>query len=118
MKLTSLFSLVILTAAASAQNFTASFDTIYDQASESLDVVACSNGVNGLESKGFTTFGSLPDAYDEQVALCAKLESAETELVRNRVKARIKAQEKLDKEAKKGKGKQKQMLFTLGSFPT
>ena len=62
--------------------------------------------------------GSLPDAYDEQVALCAKLESAETELVRNRVKARIKAQEKLDKEAKKGKGKQKQMLFTLGSFPT
>ncbi|KAL1745478.1 hypothetical protein HDZ31DRAFT_81894 [Schizophyllum fasciatum] len=49
--------------------------------------------------------GALPDAYDEQVSLCAKLESAETTLVRDRVKARLKAQAKLEKDAKKGKGK-------------
>ncbi|KAL1732165.1 hypothetical protein EV714DRAFT_282790 [Schizophyllum commune] len=62
--------------------------------------------------------GSLPDAYDEQVALCAKLESAETELVRNRVKARIKAQEKLDKEAKKGKGKKGKGTDSPAGSPT
>ncbi|KAF8206508.1 immunomodulatory protein [Mycena galopus ATCC 62051] len=39
---------------------TVAFDETYDNASESLDVVACSDGVNGLETKGFTTFGSLP----------------------------------------------------------
>jgi len=60
MKLSStLFSLGAFTAFVSAQ-ITASFDTIYDESSESLNVVACSNGVNGLESLGFTTFGSLP----------------------------------------------------------
>lgn len=37
-----------------------SFDNTYDNASGSLNTVACSNGPNGLESKGFTTFGSLP----------------------------------------------------------
>ncbi|KAI5829710.1 DUF221-domain-containing protein [Schizophyllum commune Tattone D] len=62
--------------------------------------------------------GSLPDAYDEQVALCAKLESAETELVRNRVKARMKAQEKLDKEAKKGKGKKGKDTDSPSGSPT
>ena len=28
------------------------WDSTYDQASDSLDIVACSNGPNGLESKG------------------------------------------------------------------
>ena len=36
------------------------FDTFYDNPSTSLLSVACSNGDNGLISKGFTTFGSLP----------------------------------------------------------
>ena len=37
-----------------------SYDTAYDNAGQSLDTVACSNGPNGLETRGFTTFGSLP----------------------------------------------------------
>ncbi|KAI0787946.1 hypothetical protein C8Q74DRAFT_1176334, partial [Fomes fomentarius] len=37
-----------------------SYDTVYDAKGTSLDVVACSDGENGLESQGFTTFGSLP----------------------------------------------------------
>ncbi|KAJ7274454.1 eliciting plant response-like protein [Mycena haematopus] len=39
---------------------TVAYDETYDDASTSLDVVACSDGPNGLETKGFTTFGSLP----------------------------------------------------------
>ncbi|KAG6884919.1 hypothetical protein C0993_007286 [Termitomyces sp. T159_Od127] len=38
-----------------------SFDPVYDNATESLNIVSCSDGPNGLESKGFTTFGSLPN---------------------------------------------------------
>lgn len=40
---------------------TLAYDTVYDGASTSLDVVACSDGTNGLESKGYTTLGSLPN---------------------------------------------------------
>ncbi|KAG8217101.1 immunomodulatory protein [Butyriboletus roseoflavus] len=36
------------------------YDNTYDDASLSLDVVACSNGANGLVTKGYTTLGSLP----------------------------------------------------------
>ncbi|KAJ3731667.1 cerato-platanin-like protein [Lentinula guzmanii] len=36
------------------------FDTTYDNANQSLSTVACSNGMNGLLTKNFTTFGSLP----------------------------------------------------------
>ena len=43
-----------------AQTETLSYDQTYDDASLSLSVVACSNGVNGLMSKGYTTLGSLP----------------------------------------------------------
>ncbi|KAJ7158815.1 cerato-platanin-related secreted protein [Mycena filopes] len=57
MKFSSLF-LFALPFAALAD--TVAYDETYDNASTSLDVVACSDGVNGLESKGFTTFGSLP----------------------------------------------------------
>ncbi|KAJ6531725.1 Cerato-platanin [Mycena capillaripes] len=39
---------------------TVAFDQTYDGASTSLDVVACSDGANGLETRGFTTLGSLP----------------------------------------------------------
>ncbi|KIY50660.1 Cerato-platanin [Fistulina hepatica ATCC 64428] len=37
------------------------YDETYDNWSQSLDTVACSNGQNGLLTKGYTTFGSLPD---------------------------------------------------------
>jgi hypothetical protein len=36
------------------------FNDFYDNNSTSLNNVACSNGANGLVTKGFTTFGSLP----------------------------------------------------------
>ncbi|KAI9000591.1 cerato-platanin-like secreted protein [Trametes punicea] len=39
------------------------FDPVFDNKSNSLNKVACSNGHNGLESKGYTTFGSLPDQW-------------------------------------------------------
>ncbi|KAI0691515.1 immunomodulatory protein, partial [Cerioporus squamosus] len=37
------------------------YDTVYDVKTNSLDIVACSNGANGLEHLGYTTFGSLPN---------------------------------------------------------
>ena len=36
------------------------FDATYDNAGQSLSTVSCSDGANGLLTKGFTTFGSLP----------------------------------------------------------
>ena len=36
------------------------YDTHYDVRSGSLTQVACSDGANGLITKGFTTYGSLP----------------------------------------------------------
>jgi len=39
---------------------TTSYDTSYDDGSRSLATVACSDGPNGLISRGYTTFGSLP----------------------------------------------------------
>ncbi|KAF8810055.1 cerato-platanin-related secreted protein [Phlegmacium glaucopus] len=60
MKLSLIFtSLTVLLTSVHAQ-LTVSFDTTYDNAAQSLNTVACSNGPNGLESRGFTTFGSLP----------------------------------------------------------
>lgn len=38
-----------------------SFDPVYDNANQSLTTVACSTGSNGMITKGFTTFGSLPN---------------------------------------------------------
>lgn len=49
-------SLAVLLASVHAE-LTASFDTIYDDPNQSLSNVACSNG---LLTRGFTTFGSLP----------------------------------------------------------
>ncbi|KAG6325798.1 hypothetical protein ID866_13291 [Astraeus odoratus] len=40
---------------------TLSYDRVYDNSSQSLDSLACSNGSNGLESKGYTTLGQLPN---------------------------------------------------------
>ncbi|KIJ16027.1 hypothetical protein PAXINDRAFT_113779 [Paxillus involutus ATCC 200175] len=39
---------------------TLSYDTNYDNANLSLSQVACSDGPNGLETKNYTTLGSLP----------------------------------------------------------
>ena len=36
------------------------FDATYDNAGQSLSTVSCSDGANGLLTKGFTTFSSLP----------------------------------------------------------
>jgi hypothetical protein len=61
MKLTSTFtSLAILLSSVSAQ-FTATYDTGYDNPKQSLSTVACSDGPNGLMTRGYSTFGSLPN---------------------------------------------------------
>jgi hypothetical protein len=52
---------------AMAATVTVSYDMTYDVASTSLNEVACSDGANGLESKGYTAFGR----YDSP-ALCIK----------------------------------------------
>lgn len=39
---------------------TVSYDTAYDNPTGSLSTVACSDGSNGMLTRGFTTFGSLP----------------------------------------------------------
>ncbi|KAG1820708.1 Cerato-platanin [Suillus variegatus] len=36
------------------------YDTAYTNPNSSLSNVACSNGANGLLTKGYTTFGSIP----------------------------------------------------------
>jgi len=39
---------------------TVSFDNVYDNPAGDLNTVTCSTGSNGLVTKGFKTFGSLP----------------------------------------------------------
>ena len=58
MKFTStLVSLAALFSVASAD--VVRFNTIYDNPSASLNTVACSDGANGLITKGFSTFNSI-----------------------------------------------------------
>ncbi|OAX40940.1 Cerato-platanin [Rhizopogon vinicolor AM-OR11-026] len=45
---------------ASAVSVYVTYDYTYGNSDGSLNNVACSNGANGLLSKGYTTFGSLP----------------------------------------------------------
>lgn len=40
---------------------TLSYDPVYDDSSESLDYLACSNGSNGLETLGYSTLGQVPN---------------------------------------------------------
>ena len=42
------------------RNVTVSYDPKYDQGSTSLSTVACSDGSNGMMTKGYTNFSSLP----------------------------------------------------------
>lgn len=59
MKFTStIISLAALFSVASAD--IVRYNTFYDNPGTSLNDVACSNGDNGLVTKGFATFGSLP----------------------------------------------------------
>ena len=46
--------------ASSALGITVSYDTTYDNRGQSLATVSCSDGTNGLLTRGFSTFGSLP----------------------------------------------------------
>ncbi|EPQ58695.1 Cerato-platanin [Gloeophyllum trabeum ATCC 11539] len=52
--------LATLTALPAALSQQVSWDSVYDNANQSLATVACSDGTNGLLTKGYTTFGSLP----------------------------------------------------------
>ncbi|EJD08293.1 Cerato-platanin [Fomitiporia mediterranea MF3/22] len=59
MKLATLSAIVSLfTLGALADQVT--FDPVYDNANQSLATVECSTGSNGLLTRNFTTFGSLP----------------------------------------------------------
>jgi hypothetical protein len=66
MKLTALHSTLftlsasLALAANSTETTTATFDTAYDDANLSLSTVTCSNGENGLVTKGYNTIGDLP----------------------------------------------------------
>jgi len=51
------FSFIASPALATTMQVT--YDTVYDTKSNSLSIVACSDGTNGLLTKGYTTFGSL-----------------------------------------------------------
>ena len=53
-------SILALASSSLATTASVSYDNTYDDSSASLDIVACSNGANGLLTKGYTTFGSLP----------------------------------------------------------
>ncbi|KLO12557.1 SnodProt1 [Schizopora paradoxa] len=61
MKFTVVFSILAAGGLAFGQANTVSFDQTFDNAAGSLNTVSCSNGPNGLENLGFTTFGSLPN---------------------------------------------------------
>lgn len=57
---TIIFSVLSAAATTFAASGTAAYDTTYDTASLSTLVIACSDGVNGLYTKGYQTLGSLP----------------------------------------------------------
>ncbi|PWY89586.1 allergenic cerato-platanin Asp F13 [Aspergillus sclerotioniger CBS 115572] len=48
-------------AAATGTSVSVSYDTKYDDSNGSLSTTACSDGANGLVTKGYPTFGSLPN---------------------------------------------------------
>ncbi|KAG2139050.1 Cerato-platanin [Suillus clintonianus] len=62
MKFTSaIISLLAIALPVLAQTETLSYDNTYDNPSQSLSTVACSDGPNGLITKGYTTLGQLPN---------------------------------------------------------
>lgn len=57
---TIIFSILSAAATAFAASGTAAYDTTYDTVSLSTLSIACSDGINGLNTKGYPTLGSLP----------------------------------------------------------
>ncbi|TFK45635.1 epl1 protein [Heliocybe sulcata] len=55
------FFVALAALVSSVAAITVSYDTTYDNGGQSLDTVACSDGTDGLTTKGFSTFNSLPD---------------------------------------------------------
>ena len=60
MKLSLIFTSIVVFLTSVHAQLTVSFDQKYDDPNQSLTSVACSDGPNGLITRGFTTFGSLP----------------------------------------------------------
>lgn len=58
MKFISIVTLLAAPFAVSATRI--SWDSVYDNPNQSLAVVACSNGLNGMLTKGYRVFGDLP----------------------------------------------------------
>ena len=54
------FPTIFLALISAASAITVSYDTGYDDSSRSLAATSCSDGTNGLLTKGYTTQGSLP----------------------------------------------------------
>ncbi|KAF9036810.1 eliciting plant response-like protein [Panaeolus papilionaceus] len=59
MKFTAILSAFVMPAVVCA--ITTSYDPTYDKKSQSLTTVACSDGANGLITRGFKTFGDIPN---------------------------------------------------------
>lgn len=60
MKFASLTAAVLASTLPAFATLTVTYDQTYDDASLPLTAVACSNGVNGFISHGYTTLGSIP----------------------------------------------------------
>jgi len=58
--LSAVFAAPAVLATPTPASTTATWSQLYDNSGDSLNGVACSNGPNGLITKGFTTLGSLP----------------------------------------------------------
>ncbi|KZT63439.1 Cerato-platanin [Daedalea quercina L-15889] len=54
-------ALLFAPAALAQSSITVAYDQTYDNSDQSLSTVSCSDGTYGLETQGYTTFGSLPD---------------------------------------------------------
>lgn len=57
----SALALALVPAVLAQSSVTVAYDETYDNGSQSLSTVSCSDGTYGLETKGYTTFSSLPD---------------------------------------------------------
>ena len=60
MKFLSLLALPFAATAVNAIAASVAYDTVYDSAAQSTLVTSCSDGINGLYTKGYPTLGSLP----------------------------------------------------------
>ena len=58
MKSVSILALFVVPFSVSATRIT--WDPVYDQGTQSLSTVACSDGSNGMLTKGYNLFGDLP----------------------------------------------------------